>query len=178
MKLNKTTQRGAALFVGLIFLLVLTILGLTAARVSTLDERMAGNFLRTRTAAMTADNRVNAAVTYVSESVDDPAVAIPALTQLVSFNQHDCASANAGIVSGCDGELWWQSKASDLPLGSISIPAEIHTVIERIGVSTGQSSLEQGDDSPEDYFRITSVSNDDATTERSVGVIRQMIFVP
>lgn len=38
-------MRGAALFVGLIMLLLLTMLGITAMQVTTLQERMAGNFL-------------------------------------------------------------------------------------------------------------------------------------
>jgi len=36
--------RGAVLFVGLIFLLLLTLLGVTAMQVTVLQERMAGNF--------------------------------------------------------------------------------------------------------------------------------------
>lgn len=46
-------QRGAALITGLIFLIVLTMMGITAARMSTLEERMAGN-LRDRALAMQA----------------------------------------------------------------------------------------------------------------------------
>jgi type IV pilus assembly protein PilX len=37
-------QRGAVLFVGLIFLLLLTLLGVTGMQVTVLQERMAGNF--------------------------------------------------------------------------------------------------------------------------------------
>lgn len=37
-------QRGAVLFVGLIFLLLLTLLGVTSMQVTVLQERMAGNF--------------------------------------------------------------------------------------------------------------------------------------
>lgn len=46
-------QQGAALITGLIFLVVLTMMGITAARMSTLEERMAGN-LRDRALAMQA----------------------------------------------------------------------------------------------------------------------------
>lgn len=37
-------QRGAALFVGLIMLLLMTLIGITAMQVTLLQERMAGNF--------------------------------------------------------------------------------------------------------------------------------------
>lgn len=46
-------QQGAALITGLIFLIVLTMIGITAARMSTLEERMAGN-LRDRALALQA----------------------------------------------------------------------------------------------------------------------------
>jgi len=41
---NPRNERGAVLFVGLIFLLLLTLLGVTAMQVTVLQERMAGNF--------------------------------------------------------------------------------------------------------------------------------------
>ena len=46
-------QAGAVLITGLIFLAVLTILGVTSARMSTLEERMSGN-MRDRSVAMQA----------------------------------------------------------------------------------------------------------------------------
>ena len=46
-------QSGAALITGLIFLVVLTMIGVTAARMSTLEERMSGN-MRDRSIAMQA----------------------------------------------------------------------------------------------------------------------------
>lgn len=48
-----SSQRGAALITGLIFLVVLTMVGITAARMSTLEERMSGN-MRDRSLAMQA----------------------------------------------------------------------------------------------------------------------------
>ncbi|HNQ03956.1 MAG TPA: PilX N-terminal domain-containing pilus assembly protein [Thiobacillaceae bacterium] len=46
-------QNGAALVTGLIFVVVLTIIGITAARMASLEERMAGN-MRDRALAMQA----------------------------------------------------------------------------------------------------------------------------
>jgi type IV pilus assembly protein PilX len=40
---SASRQRGVALITGLIFLVVLTLLGITAARMSSLEERMSGN---------------------------------------------------------------------------------------------------------------------------------------
>jgi len=49
----RSRQSGAALISGLIFLVVLTMIGVTAARMSTLEERMSGN-MRDRSIAMQA----------------------------------------------------------------------------------------------------------------------------
>lgn len=49
-------QAGAALITGLIFLVVLSMIGVTAARMSTLEERMSGN-MRDRSLAMQAAER-------------------------------------------------------------------------------------------------------------------------
>lgn len=46
-------QRGAALITGLVFIVVLTIVGVTASRMASLEERMAGN-LRDRSLALQA----------------------------------------------------------------------------------------------------------------------------
>jgi type IV pilus assembly protein PilX len=46
-------QRGAALLTGLIFMVILTLLGITAARMAGLEERMSGN-MRDRSLAMQA----------------------------------------------------------------------------------------------------------------------------
>ena len=43
MATHRMRERGVSLVVGLIFLVVLTILGLMALRVATLEERMSGN---------------------------------------------------------------------------------------------------------------------------------------
>lgn len=49
----KSRQSGAALITGLIFMVVLTMIGVTAARMSTLEERMSGN-MRDRSIALQA----------------------------------------------------------------------------------------------------------------------------
>ena len=46
-------QRGAALLTGLIFMVILTLLGITAARMAGLEEKMSGN-MRDRSLAMQA----------------------------------------------------------------------------------------------------------------------------
>lgn len=172
------SQSGAALFVGLIFLLVLTILGLTAARVSTLDERMAGNFLRQRTAATATDNRLSAAVQYVTSRAENPAAVLPVGAYSLSFNLNDCIAPDADTKPGCHGEKWWQMLTAGVTPTGLSVPADTHTLIENMTVSTGQGDLQIGSATNEDYWRITSRSDVTGAATRSVQVIRQLVFVP
>jgi len=51
-------QRGIVLVVGLVFLLVLTIIGVTALRTTALEERMAGNLQQQTIAFQDAESRV------------------------------------------------------------------------------------------------------------------------
>lgn len=176
MQASKNKQNGAALFVGLIFLLVLTILGLTAARVSTLDERMAGNFMRQRTAAGIVDQRMNAAVAWVVERNEGNVTAMPGNSVYLAANLNQCTGGSASVQAGCDGELWWQARASDED-ASFSIPATTETVVEDISIVTGNASLEAGAIKTEDFFRITTTSGR-PDNDRGIEVIRQMIFVP
>ena len=53
LHMSRRHEHGAALITGLIFLVVLSMIGVTAARMSTLEERMSGN-LRDRSIAMQA----------------------------------------------------------------------------------------------------------------------------
>jgi type IV pilus assembly protein PilX len=52
---NLNRQRGATLFIGLMFLLLLTILGLSSSNVSIMQERMAGNVSETNLAFQSAE---------------------------------------------------------------------------------------------------------------------------
>lgn len=169
---------GAALFVGLIFLLVLTILGLTAARVSTLDERMAGNFLRQRTAAAATDDRLSDAVRFVTERADNPAASAPSQSYTLFFNLNDCIRQDADAKPGCHGEKWYQSLAAGVEPSGLAIPNSVHTLIENMTVSSGQGDLQVGSATNEDYWRITSSSDVTGAANRSVQVVRQLVFVP
>jgi len=62
MALGRRAQRGAVLVVGLLILLVLTLIGVTAMRGATLEERMAANATFTQQALQAADSAAEAAM--------------------------------------------------------------------------------------------------------------------
>lgn len=65
-------QKGAAIFIALIMLLVMTIIGITASQTTTLEEKMAGN-LRDQTLALQAgEAALRWTETWVGDQVDEP----------------------------------------------------------------------------------------------------------
>lgn len=98
MKLRNTirldSQRGAALAVGLIFLLVLTILGVSSLSTTSLEEKMAGNLQEKSRAFQTAEAAVVRFVqTQTLSAADD-------CSSLVSFTDIDVSNnTDADICS-------------------------------------------------------------------------------
>lgn len=86
-----TRQTGAALVTGLIFLVVLTMIGITAARMSTLEERMSGN-MRDRAVAM------QAAELALRDAERDVANLVPASDRNISGVTE--FTANCGFSTG------------------------------------------------------------------------------
>ncbi len=68
-------QRGAALAVGLFFLLILTIVGLTAVRMTTQQGRMAANYQFQSTTFQGAESAIRGVVAEVRGEIAAPAVA-------------------------------------------------------------------------------------------------------
>lgn len=66
---SRPLQRGSALIVGLIFLVLLTILGLTAMKTTTLEEKMAGNLRDRNTAFQSAETALRDAETYITNNI-------------------------------------------------------------------------------------------------------------
>lgn len=71
-KFAGSKEKGSILFVGLIFLVVLTLLGLSAFRTATVQERMAGNMRDRNIAFQAAESALRAAETYLVKTPNPP----------------------------------------------------------------------------------------------------------
>lgn len=80
--LQHHSQRGAILFVGLIFLIILSMLGLTALRSATMQERMSGNMRDRGIAFQAAESALRAAENYLTNTASPPAATTFTLTTL------------------------------------------------------------------------------------------------
>ncbi len=109
-------QAGATLLAGLIFLTILTLIGVTAARVSSLEERMAGN-LRDRAVAMQAAEMALRDAERDISNLGTGTRGIAGITQFVA----DCGASSTGdttddglCYAGPDG---YASPSATLPSG-------------------------------------------------------------
>lgn len=82
-------QSGAALITGLIFLVVLTLIGITAANMSSLEERMSGNMRDRAVAMQAAELALRDAERDIMGSVTASARSISGLTGFVA----DCGAS-------------------------------------------------------------------------------------
>lgn len=125
-------QRGAALIVGLIFLVILTLLGVTAMQSSTLEERMAGN-ARDRNLAFQA---AEAALRDAERDIRCQTAAGNAATVQRGFG---CISGITGADAACTGGLCCVINAPVLTC------AERATPVDQDGISLSDApSVEYG----------------------------------
>jgi type IV pilus assembly protein PilX len=86
-------QQGAALFVSLMFLIILTLIGLSAANVGIMQERMAGNVRETNEAFQSAEATLREVENAVRESVEGTGGAalgiVPQWSELTAANAID-----------------------------------------------------------------------------------------
>lgn len=68
--LFSSCQQGAALIVGIVFLLILTMIGISAIQTSTLEERMAGNIRDTTVATQAAEMALRQGESQISQRTE------------------------------------------------------------------------------------------------------------
>jgi len=120
----RARQAGASLVIALLFLLVLTVMGLAAVRGSTLQERIAGNDRDRATAFEAAEatlrdaerdilDNVTTASAFASDCTDG--LCLPATTATPRWNEIDWSDDNSRIYGAGSGE-------GDYPLADLDQP--------------------------------------------------------
>ncbi|MGH8543455.1 MAG: pilus assembly PilX family protein [Gammaproteobacteria bacterium] len=166
----RNRQKGAAIFIALIMLLVMTIIGITASQTTTLEEKMAGN-LRDQTLALQAGEAVlRWTETWVGQQVSEP-------------------TPVAACGSGCDDTVWvlnkitpdltsaalWstasvRSNYTGLPItGPGKVAAQPKSVVEEH--SFIKDSLNQGkqnDISGQMFYRLTANGTGGTTSAQAL----------
>ena len=165
----RNRQKGAAIFIALIMLLVMTIIGITASQTTTLEEKMAGN-LRDQTLALQAGEAVlRWTETWVGQQVGEP-------------------TPVAACGSGCDDTVWVLNKITPdltsaalwstasvrsnyigLPTGAGKVAAQPRSVVEEH--SFIKDSLNQGkqnDTSGQMFYRLTANGTGGTTSAQAL----------
>lgn len=104
------SQRGVALFVGLMFLLVLTLLGLSASQGSIMQERMAGNVSDANVAFQRAEGTLRLIEERLIRHIEGGTGALgymPPTWDEIGLSRNDCT------MSGFtwEGSGWWKGTA-------------------------------------------------------------------
>jgi len=88
-------QRGVTLFIGLMFLLLLTILGLSSSNVSIMQERMAGNVSDANIAFQEAERTLREIETRLTQFTAGTSGGISPVTwDAMNLDRHDCSMAS------------------------------------------------------------------------------------
>jgi type IV pilus assembly protein PilX len=106
---NRARQRGAVLFISLMLLLILTLIGVTAARMQTVEERMAQNDHNHQLAVQAAESALRYGETLLWGGIYTPAdfaANAKGLYQLQSEVQNAVGTANAAQASIADSINW------------------------------------------------------------------------
>lgn len=104
----RSQEKGTILFVGLIFLVVLSLLGLTALRTATMQERMAGSMRDRGIAFQAAESGLRAAEKYLA--------ATSSLPSATTFSATACGAKGVYKLSG--STPYFISKASAFSSGT------------------------------------------------------------
>ena len=95
---NLTSERGAALIVALVMLLVMTVLGVTAARNTNLQERMAGNLRDNNLAFQSAERALREGEAFLQNASLPPFTGASGLLTMQD---------GAGQASFWSDDAWW-----------------------------------------------------------------------
>ena len=153
--INIRKNRGAALFVSLMLLLILTVLGLSSSNVSIMQERMAGNVLDNNLAFQDAEETLREIESRLDRGLIGPGTS-PTMEDL-GLSRYDC-TATSGEAWANWGAAPWQTAPET---GNNFFVAELGT--SSAGTVTGSScrpmsELKTFDDSDIqfDYYLIVA----------------------
>lgn len=152
-------QRGVALITGLIFLVVLTLLGITAARMSSLEERMSGNTRDRSLAMQAAEMTLRDAELDIRKSgrFSNPEDFVPACPNGACYNGPNGASNGVDWNVTPVWSLVSMTAAPSVAYGDYTPATDINglSAQPRYIVEYMPKQL-SGDSSPRPYFRITA----------------------
>ena len=106
---HKKSQQGIALFVSLVFLLILTLIGITAMKATLLQEKMAGNCNEQNRAIQASEVALREAENWMQGLVAKPADLIAPNNAQVWRLMDGSSDHDVGGIDNCSGgDMWWR----------------------------------------------------------------------
>lgn len=162
------SQQGGTLIVGLIFLLVLSVIGVTGMNVTSMEERMARNARDRDLAFQAADSALRAGEDCIMNRIrSTPTNAPPVIIDPTTFTCNtEATEAFKGFYSGSLTAAPWRTltdtnawndpeKAVQFPGNLAQISSRPSYVVEQVGIDYGPT-LESPPRPPVRTYRITA----------------------
>jgi type IV pilus assembly protein PilX len=172
-------SHGAALFISLILLLVITLLGLTSSNVSILQERMAGNVRESNIALQRAEATLREIESQLDAAIFGSGPAFNDWGDIAGTDLNDCNLDE--IYAGDWGSAPWQTEATTgnefflVNLGGSScLPPDAGGTIDTSAGPGGSPGAAGGFN----FYIVTAraFSSDDTDNERRAEAIVQSIY--
>jgi len=143
-------QRGAALIVSLIILLVMTLIGVTSMQTTVMQEKMAGNSRDLSTAFQAAEAAARAGEVWLAglTAMPDPTICAPISGACALWNANEGATAlftTTGASGYTDNGLWASARSATLPLSPTGTMAQPQFFVELIADDDNQTGGQQQD---------------------------------
>ena len=150
-------QYGAVLVVSLILLLVMTLIGLSAMRSTTLEERMAGNARNQESAFQAGEAALRAGEDSVLGFTSEPVATSNGANNvwILDAPDPDTTNASAWWKESARDKAWWDTNGNELSLTGVS--SNPRSLIEAADfVSDSLNVGLQQDNTGKAFYRITA----------------------
>ncbi|MEO6065815.1 MAG: PilX N-terminal domain-containing pilus assembly protein [Lysobacterales bacterium] len=153
---GRRSQQGAALFVALMLLLIMTLLGLAAMQVTLLQERMSGNYRTLNLAFQNAEGQVRTSETQFERA----------------FASGTALSADSESCVPFDVDAW--AKPAVMPVAGLVYTRRMDKCI--VGYGSRRVGLKENESSS-NLYQINGIDFDRAADNSSLVVV-ETVFIP
>ncbi len=150
-------QRGIALVISMIMLLMMTLLGVSAMKTSQMEEKMAGNSRDVTLAFQAAETGLRDAEVWLENQTTEPVATSTGANRVWTFNAPDPTTTNAVNWWQERNQTWWLNSAQAYATAMANVNTVPYSVIEYkqfirddLGVGSG------GPETGRTYYQVTA----------------------
>jgi len=150
-------QKGIALIMSMIMLLMMTLLGVSAKKTSLMEEKMAGNSRDVALAFQAAETGLRDAEAWLENQTSEPVATSTGANRVWTFNAPDPTTTNSVNWWQERNQAWWLNSAQAYGTAIANVNTVPHSVVEykqfiRDDLVTGSGGAETG----RSYYQVTA----------------------